>query len=129
MLSLYTSNDENLNAISYSACSAARSVGAKAIVCFTDAGKTACMISRFRPETPIVALTHDDFTYNMLSLSWGVLPVKVPSERTLEKMIARAKKIVKEMSLAKPKDKIIITLGIPADKKGATNAVHICEVN
>ena len=129
MLLSYTSNDSNLNAISYSACSAARSVGAKAIVCFTDAGKTACMISCFRPGVPIVALTHDDFTYNMLSLCWGTLPIKIPSEKTLEKMIARAKKIVKEKNIAKAKDKIIITLGIPADKKGVTNSVHICEVN
>ena len=129
LLSFYASPNDNLNALSYSACAAARAIGAKAIVCFTDQGKTAMMIARFRPQAPIVALTHDDFTYNLLSLVWGVKPLKLDEQKTLDKMLQTAKKVVVDLKLAKPKDKVILTLGVPTDKRGITNAVHILEID
>ena len=129
LLSFYVNTDENLNAISHSACLTARAVGAKAIVCFTDKGKTAMMIARFRPQAPIIALTHDDFTYNLLSLVWGTEAVKVDEQKTLDKMIESAKKVVLDKKLAKPKDKVVLTLGLPTEKKGITNAIHILEID
>ena len=120
---------KNLNAIAYSASATARAIGAKAIVCYTDKGKTANMISRFRPKAPIVAITHDRLTYNKLSLTWGVVPVMVSEQQTIDDMLKTASKIVKSNKLANAGDKIIVTLGIPTNEKGTTNAVHIYEVN
>ena len=121
-------SNKNLDSISYSACSTARAINAKAIVCFTDKGKTAKMISRFRPKAPIIAITHDDFTYNLLALCWGVKPVVATEFKTLEHMLEYAELLVKHLKIAKPGDKIIVTLGIPTDDKGTTNCVKITQV-
>lgn len=119
---------KNLDAISYSACQTARSVGAKAIVCFTDKGKTAKMISRFQPKATIVALTHDQFVYNKLSACWGVKPYVTQVFNTLEEMLACAETVVKELKIAKSGDKIVVTLGIPTADKCTTNAIKISEI-
>lgn len=123
-----TNSHKNLDAISYSACATARSVGAKAIVCFTDKGKTAKMISRFQPKATIVAITHDEFTFNKLALCWGVRPVLTQEFETLEQMLDKAESIVKEQRIAKAQDKIVITLGVPAQDKGTTNSIKISEI-
>lgn len=121
-------SNNNLDSISYSACSTARAVDAKAIVCFTDKGKTAKMISRFRPKAPIIAITHDSFTYNLLALCWGVKPFIATEFKTLEHMLEYAELVVKHLNIAKSGDKIVVTLGIPTSDKGITNCVKITEI-
>ena len=121
-------SNKNLNSISYSACSTSRAVNAKAIVCFTDKGKTAKMISHFRPKAPIIAITHNQFTYNLLSLCWGVKPYIATEFKTLEHMLEYAELVVKHLKIVKKGDKIVITLGIPTADKGITNCVKITEI-
>lgn len=119
---------KNLDAISYSACAAAKSLNAKAIVCFTDKGKTAKMISRFNPKATIVAITHNEFVYNDLALAWGVCPVMHKELSSLEEMLETAEKIVKDLKIAKEGDTIVITLGVPTSDKGTTNAIKITQL-
>lgn len=119
---------DKLEAISFSACTTAKAVGAKVIVCFTENGKTAKMISRFRPTSPILALTHSEFVYNSLSLSWGVWPLLVKKQEELEDMISYAKRTAKRLKIAKSGDKIIVTFGVPVDENVPTNAVNISEI-
>ncbi len=120
---------KNLDAISYSACAAAKALNAKAIVCFTDKGKTAKMISRFAPKAKIIAITHNEFVYNDLALAWGVYPVMTEEHATLEDMLASAEKIVKDLKVAKEGDTIIVTLGIPTSDKGTTNSIKITQLS
>lgn len=117
-----------LEAIAYSACVTANVINAKAIVCFTHKGKTALTISKFRPQAPIIAITHDNFTYESMALAWGVEPVVLKEQKNIEKMFLSAQDIVKELKLAKKGDKIVITLGLPADANGLTNAITIYEI-
>lgn len=44
------------------------------IVCLTETGRTAQLLSRFRPKQPIFAVTHDPLTYQKLSMVYGVEP-------------------------------------------------------
>ncbi|MBR4003078.1 MAG: pyruvate kinase [Clostridia bacterium] len=120
---------KNLDALSCSAVAAAKALNAKAIVCFTDKGKTAKMLSRFYPKATIVAITHDDFVYNDLALAWGVYPVKTKEFADWEEMLSSAEQIVKDLNIAKTGDTIVITLGIPASEKGTTNAIKISQIN
>jgi len=124
----FEKSKDKLEAISFSACATAKAVGAKVIVCFTENGQTAKAISRFRPQAPILALTHDEFVYNILSLSWGVLPLFVKKQEDLEDMISYAKRTAKRLKLAKVGDKIVVTFGFPTDKDCTTNAVNISEI-
>ncbi len=63
------------DALSYSTCSMAINVGAKAIAVSTVSGRTAYMVSRFRPPVPIMGITIDEKCWRKLSLSWGVVPM------------------------------------------------------
>ena len=125
----FKTGHKNLDALAYSACAAAKNLNAKAIVCFTDKGKTAKMLSKFYPNAKIIAITHDEFTYNDLALAWGVYPVKTEECDTLEKMLENAEKIVKELKVAKTGDTIVITLGVPASEKGTTNSIKISQLS
>ena len=124
----YTSKEDDLSAIAYSACASARTVGAKAILCYTDKGETANALSRFRPKADIVAITHDEYTFNKLALTWGVTPILVKEVATQEKMLSFALSCAKELKLAKKGDKIVVTLGLPIAEKGLTNAIQILEI-
>ncbi len=124
----YTSKGNDLSAISYSACASARAVNAKAILCFTDKGETANALSRFRPKASIVAITHDNYTFNKLALTWGVMPILSKEVDSQEDMLSFALSLAKELKLAKTGDKVVITLGIPVAKKGITNDIHILDI-
>jgi pyruvate kinase len=118
-----------LEAISFSACATAKAVGAKVIVCFTQNGKTAMSISRFRPQAPILAITHDEFVFHTLSLSWGVFPILTKQQDDVSDMLSFAKHTAKRLKFAKSGDKIVVTLGFPTTKTGTTNVVNISEIN
>ena len=56
--------DMELYGIAASACSLAFRIGAKAIVVGTTTGRTAQIVSAFRPNMTIIAVTHDEQTRN-----------------------------------------------------------------
>ena len=62
-------------ALSHSACTLAKDIGAKVIVVCTRTGGTAKTVSRFRPMIDIIGMTTDERAYRKLALSWGVIPV------------------------------------------------------
>ena len=69
-------NNTNVtDAISYATCTTAKSLNASGIVTSTSSGHTARMVSKFRPNTPIIAATPNEKTSRQLSLSWGVYTV------------------------------------------------------
>ena len=65
--------------VSYAACEMALDLEAAAILTNTDGGGTARLISRFRPQNRIIALTSRPETWRRLCLSWGVLPLLAPA--------------------------------------------------
>jgi pyruvate kinase len=75
-------------AVGYSACHAAEMTRAAAIICLTGSGATARTVARFRPLTPLLALTSNDVTRRRLSLVWGVR--SVPTEEFGEDVEKRA---------------------------------------
>ncbi len=65
------------DAISHATCMTAIDINAAAIVTITKAGRTARMISRYRPYSPIIGCTPSRKTYYQMSLSWGIMPVMI----------------------------------------------------
>jgi len=111
------------NAISDATCRAAHDLGASAIVAVTLNGSSARMISKFRPETPIIAVTPNEKTYMQLALTWGVTPVKNDYiENPLELFNDVANKIA-EHSFVKDGDLVVIT-GSSQASSGATNMLQ-----
>lgn len=95
--------------LGHSATSCAFKLDAKALVLYTDTGKTASLIARYKPECPIIAITDNKQTYNYLSMEWNVLPIysKIPNADIFELACV----IAKEEKLAKSGDTIIVTTG------------------
>ena len=117
------------DAISYGAYLLAQEVDAKAIVTPTESGMTARLVSRYRPAHPVVALSPNEGTIKQLSLSWGVIPLKVDRFVDTDDMIEKAKRITVEMGFAKRGDKIVLTAGLPIGVAGNTNIIKIALID
>jgi pyruvate kinase len=115
--------------ISYSACHTADSLGAVAIVAFTQSGSTAWRVSKYRPRVPILAITPDDLVSGRLLLHWGVYPFQVGPAATVDGLFEIAASLAKETGLARPGDKIVITGGVPIGVAGTTNLLKVEEID
>lgn len=116
------------NSISRSAWEIARELKASAIVASTASGKTARLVSRFRPSVPIIAVTHLESTFRQLSLSWGVIPALSASFDSTDDMFEEARRWVLEHNIARPGSKIVVTAGIPVGQMGTTNLIRVMEI-
>ncbi|MBN2374731.1 pyruvate kinase [bacterium] len=115
-------------AISRSACFLAIDLNAPAIVACTTSGGTARLVSRFRPDSPIVALTPNLYAERQLRLSWGVIPSLVEGLSDTDQMFSLASAWVIERGIAKKGDNVIVTAGIPINIPGATNLLRVIEI-
>jgi pyruvate kinase len=114
--------------ISYSACHTAQSLGAVALVAFTQSGSTAGRLSKYRPRVPILAITPDAVVLERLMLHWGVYPFQTASPASAEELFATGARLSRELGLARPGDLIVITGGIPVEAAGSTNLLKVKRV-
>ena len=112
-------------ALSHSASLLAKDIHAKAIVVCTRTGKTARMVSRFRPRASIIGITTDEQAYRKLALSWGVLPALTDEYTSVDILFYFAKKTAVESGLIKKGDTIVITGGTPNGKSGNSNLINV----
>ncbi|SFM98900.1 pyruvate kinase [Thermodesulforhabdus norvegica] len=122
-------NTDVNEAIGKSACTIAEELEAVAIVASTESGTTARIVSKFRPRAPIVAITHDAYTYRKLSLSWGVFPVLTPKFATTDEMFDLARKWAVSQGIARSGDVLVITAGVPVGIRGTTNLIKVLKVS
>lgn len=111
--------------ISYDACLTAYNLNARAIVAFTSSGSTAARVSKYRPHTTVLAMTHDEKTCRRLMLYWAVQPVQIDSPSSISALFAKAVALAKESGLAKPGDLLVITGGVPLGLVGTTNLLKV----
>ena len=117
------------SSIGLSACHAADLVGASMIVCLTQSGTTARMISRYRPRQPLIAVTHTENTLRRLNLVWGVLPHSVHEfGDNMDEAIINILQIIKRKSAVRKGDKIVMTAGLPFHTRQGTNMLRIEEI-
>jgi len=84
-----------------------------AIVVFTQSGKTARLMSKARPEVPILAFTPEPRTYQNMGLYWGVNPLLVPYADTLETMIKHVETAIATTTNLKRGQQVILISGFP----------------
>lgn len=104
---------------------AAKDLDIKVIVAATSSGYTARMISKYRPNADILALTFDERTERGLMINWGVQPYVVDKPADTDEMFALAAKKAVELGFAKKGDKIIVVAGVPMGTPGATNLMRV----
>lgn len=98
-----------------------RQINAQAIVVFTFEGRTARIISKYRPESKIIAISNSFETMNNLCLHWGVTSVyreKIDKEHLA---IDDAKELLLNSNLANKGDLVIFTAGAPYSEKSRAN--------
>jgi pyruvate kinase len=115
--------------ISYNACLTARRLGAAAIVAFTSSGSTAGRVAKYRPSTPILAISPNGDICRRLILNWGVQASQIPTPKTVDDLFTTAVKLCKKLRLAKTGDKVIVTGGVPLGIAGTTNLLKVQEVS
>ena len=113
------------DAISYSACRTSNVLNAKAIVAATQSGATARLISKYKPKSPIIAITPHESIRRSLNLNFGVFPKLCEMFNTTDKIIEEAKRVAKELDFAKEGDEIIVAAGMPTSQTGGTNMLKI----
>lgn len=112
-------------AIGASASLSALKVDAKVIVCLTTSGRTATMISGFRPKARIVAVTDYLPTLNRLELTWGIQTLPISSYQTLDEVVVQVEKLLIQYGLAKTGDRVVLTYGQPIQEASKTNSLYV----
>ncbi len=120
----YRAYSDNLNpdeAIASASSSIAKDIKADGIVVFTKSGRSARAVSKFRPKSPILAVTHDIETLRRTSVIWGVVPFEFVEEKDdPELMLCEFIKKKREL-----KGTYVVTVGSIGNVSGKTNMVRI----
>jgi pyruvate kinase len=106
----------------------AEDVGAKMILSASISGETGRLISRNRPELPIVVGTDSERVRHQLNLSWGVMPFKLLPCKSIEELIERSITHLKKAKIIKSGEKIVIVAGEPVGHAGHVNLLEVREV-
>ncbi|MCF7911805.1 MAG: pyruvate kinase [Candidatus Cloacimonetes bacterium] len=125
------SENETLSAdlnVADNACRLAYRTNSRAIVCFTMSGSTARKVCRFRPRVEVIALSQVEKTCRELSLSWGINPIQIAAANSLLDVIKIAKEELLAAKIAEPKERFVVTCGIPFNVIGNTNLSGVFEV-
>lgn len=115
-------------AVSHSAVSMADQLHATAIISLTESGFTSRLISKHRPECPILAVTHSPRVTRRLCMNWGVIPILDPEDRADEKKLEFCIEQAKKRGLLYIGDIVIATSG-STQTAGGTNLIKVMEVN
>src|SRR5699024_12199392 len=83
------------------------------------------MISKYRPRTPIVAVTFYEHVCRQLALSWGVKPVLSNQVNTTDELLDAAVQKGLETKLFTQGSKVVITAGVPVGLSGTTNLMKV----
>lgn len=112
-------------ALSQAVGTIAKDLKAKAIVTPTESGHTARMVSKHRPESPIIAVTPREDVARRLLLSHGVFPVVVEESNSTDEMLESAVAGALQSGLVKHGDLVVITAGVPVGQPGTTNLLKV----
>lgn len=97
----------------------------KAVVTYTSSGRTTFLISRERPNIPIIAVTPNIKVARQLGLIWGAKRfINESTFNSIDHFEDVAKAVALESGAADHGDHIIITGGFPLGVKGRTNMLH-----
>lgn len=114
-----------VDSVTFAAVGTASTVGAKAIIALTESGLTARMVSRYRPEQPVIAMSSKAHVIEQIALSFGCYPVQVEKITNLDEALKEIRSFVLKNKIAKKGDKVVIAAGIPFGNIGGTNMVLV----
>lgn len=112
-------------AISHATCMTAHDLNAAAIVTVTKSGRTARMISKYRPACPIIGGSVSESVCRKMNLSWGVYPLLLEEKQDTFELFEHAIKKAEETNLLEKGDIAVLTAGVPLGTSGTTNMMKV----
>ena len=110
-------------AVAHAACTTAMDIKANAIITVSKSGETARLLSKYRPETPVIACVMADNIYRQLSLSWGITPLKMGYAHNTDELIEMAVETAEKAGYVESGDLVVLTAGVPVGISGTTNMI------
>ena len=100
----------------------------KAIIVFSNSGKSAKLVSAMRPAAKIVTISPNINVSRQVSLLWGVQSINSRDANGWKDMMSISKEIIKKLKFIKKNDFVVITAGLPFGKAGMTNMIRLYKV-
>ncbi|MBC1223123.1 pyruvate kinase [Nostoc sp. UCD121] len=113
------------NAISQAVGQIAEQLGAAAIMTLTQTGATARNVSKFRPNTPILAVTPHVNVARQLQMVWGVKPLLVLGLPSTGQTFQAAINVAQELKLLSEGDLVVMTAGTLQGISGSTDLIKV----
>ena len=113
------------DAISQSVTFTAMNLGVSAIITATESGHSARMISKYRPQAPIVAVTFSETVNRQLSLVWGVHAVQGKEATSTDEMLEIAIDRGLSTNIFSRGSQVVIAAGVPVGESGTTNLMKV----
>lgn len=113
------------NAISAAVSKIAQELNAAAIMTMTKTGATARNVSKFRPQTPILAITPHVDVARRLQLVWGVKPLLVLDLPTTTQTFQAAINVSQENQILQDGDLVVMTAGTLQGVAGSTDLIKV----
>ena len=100
----------------------------KAVIVFSNSGKSAKLVSAMRPAVKIITISPNINISRQVSLLWGVQSINSRDANDWKDMMSISKEIIEKLRFIKNNDFVIITAGLPFGKAGMTNMVRLYKV-
>ncbi len=112
-------------AIAKAAAEVGETVGARALVAFTQSGDTARRLAEHRSSIPILAFTPVPDVRSQLALVWGVETFLVPAVAHTDEMVQQVDSAMLGLGRMQPGELVTIVAGSPPSTTGSTNAMRV----
>jgi pyruvate kinase len=111
--------------LSYAATYIADLMDFKFIVSFTLSGKTATLVSKYRPSVPIIAMSPSAKVLRKLTLFWGVHGMHLEQVSSTEELISQAETTLIQNKVCEEGDTVLIIGGVPVLAGSPTNVIKV----
>jgi pyruvate kinase len=97
----------------------------KAVVCFTNSGYTALLLSKVHPNAPIYAISPHESVSRRLALARGVTSFCVDSVRSSEQLLGMVDRMLIERRLVAKGEEVVVVASMPVSSQGTTNFLKL----
>jgi len=111
--------------VSYHATRLADLMHVKSIISFTLSGRTAALVSKYRPSAPIIAMSPSEEVLRRLSLLWGVHAMLIENVSSTEELFDRAEERLVKSGICKEGDMVLMVGGVPVLAHSPTNMIKV----
>ena len=117
-------SNEVTEAVAQASITMANHLHAAAIIALTETGFTSRLISKYRPDCPILAVTSSLQVVTRLAMNWGVLAMQYQGNGSDEDKIAFAVRRARELGYVRANDLLILTAG-NSSQAGSTDLIRV----